>query len=122
MQLPTFSRQQFCTIARLVNYSSVAMKSNMTILCACAVTFLSLASVAVAVLPNGECSASNQTCELEDNNVIGIINGIDSAEECKQQCLDNNGFCTVFTHFGPAGAPFRETCLLLSSCLGALHI
>ena len=98
------------------------MKSTMTILCARAVTFLSLASVVVAVLPNGECSASNQTCELEDNNVIGILNGINSVEECRQQCLDNNGFCTVFSHYNSAGAPFRDTCLLLSDCLGALDI
>jgi len=93
------------------------MKFNVTILCARAVTFLSLASVVVAVLPNGECSASNKTCELENNNVIGILNGIYSVEECRQQCLDNNGFCTVFSHYNSAGAPFRDTCILLSDCL-----
>ena len=77
-------------------------------------TFVSLSSVALSVLPNGECSADNMTCKLEDNNVIGIINGVASAEECSQQCLDN---CKVFTYFGPSGVPFRDTCLLLRECL-----
>ena len=81
-------------------------------------TFVSLSSVALSVLPNGECSADNMTCKLEDNNVIGIINGVASVEECSHQCSnDNSTFCEVFTYFGPSGVPFRDTCLLLRECL-----
>ena len=80
-------------------------------------TFVALSSVAMAVLPNGECSATNMSCELESNNVIGIINGVADAEECNQQCLDNSGFCEVYTYYGSSGVPFRDACILLSDCL-----
>ena len=83
----------------------------------CVATFASLSSVAMAVLPNGECLATNMSCELEDNNVIGIINGVADAEECNQKCLENSGFCEVFTYYGPSGVPFRDACILLSDCL-----
>ena len=49
--------------------------------------------VTFGVLPNGECSAEEMVCELDNSNVIGIINGVANAEECNQQCLDNSGFC-----------------------------
>ena len=51
----------------------------------CLAAALSLSSIAVAILPNGECSADNQSCELESNNVIGIINGVASVDECLDQ-------------------------------------
>ena len=79
-------------------------------------TFVLLHGAAESVLPNGQCSASNMSCELESNNVIGIINGVANAEECNQQCLDA-GFCEVFTYYGPSGVPFRDACILLSDCL-----
>ena len=79
-------------------------------------TFVLLHDAAESVLPNGQCSATNMSCELESNNVIGIINGVANAEECNQQCLDA-GFCEVFTYYGPSGVPFRDACILLSDCL-----
>ena len=67
-----------------------------------------------AVLPNGECFVEDMTCELD--NAIGIINGVASAEDCKQQCEDNSTDCRVYSYYGQAGAPFRETCLIFNDC------
>ena len=47
-----------------------------------------------------------------------LINEIFSIETpSPPQCLGNNGFCEVYTYYGPAGVPFRDACLLLSDCL-----
>ena len=80
-------------------------------------TFVLLSSVVEAELPNGECDVYNMSCELEGDNLIGIINGVASTEECKQQCLDDAGLCEVYTYYGPAGVPFRDSCLLFTDCL-----
>ena len=92
--------------------SVVAMNPSIVLFLA---TFSLLQNAAEAVLPNGQCLATNMSCELESNNVIGIINGVANAEECSQECLDNR--CKVFTYFGPSGVPFRDSCILLSDCL-----
>jgi len=72
--------------------------------------------VAFAVLPNGECSAPGLTCELENNNVVGIQFDVASEEECKKDCEDISTGCTAFSYFGPAGSPYRDTCILFSNC------
>ena len=72
--------------------------------------------VTFGVLPNGECSAEEMVCELDNSNVIGIINDVASAEECKRDCEEHSAGCRVYSYFGSNGTPFRETCILFGSC------
>ena len=69
-----------------------------------------------AVLPNGKCSVEGMTCEFQDENLIGIIDGVTSAEECKLECENNSTECLVYSYYGSAGAPFSDTCLLFREC------
>ena len=77
---------------------------------------LMLLQVTLAELPNGNCSATGSTCELDNDNVIGILFDVESEEECRLECEDESTGCTVFTYYGPAGVPYRDTCLLFSNC------
>ena len=70
--------------------------------------------VARADLPNGECTASGFTCELD--YVLGIVNNVASEGECQQICQDNSTGCTIFSYYGQAGVPFQDTCILFSDC------
>ena len=69
-----------------------------------------------AVLPNGECSVRGYVCELDNDNLIGIIGDAASENECRQYCEDDSTGCGVYSYFGPAGVPYRDTCLLFSDC------
>ena len=73
-------------------------------------------SVTLALLPNGQCSVRDMACQLESDNVIGIINGVTSAEECKMECEDDSNNCKVYSHYGPDGYPFVDSCLLFNNC------
>ena len=73
-------------------------------------------SVTLALLPNGQCSVRDMACQLESDNVIGIINGVTSAEECKMECEDESNNCKVYSHYGPDGSPFVDSCLLFNNC------
>merc|ERR1712117_456460 len=66
-------------------------------------------------LPNGECYVNDATCVID--NLIGIVDNIISAEQCKQECKNNSTDCNVYSYYGPTGAPFRDTCLLFSDCI-----
>ena len=79
-------KSKFCHLATLY----LATMNTSIILCLAAA--LSLSSIAVAILPNGECTADNQSCELESNNVIGIINGVASVDECLDQGTNSIGW------------------------------
>ena len=70
---------------------------------------------AEAVLPNGECSVNGMTCEMDDN-FIGIADNIASAEDCKLECKNSSAECRVYSYYGPAGVPFKDTCLLFRDC------
>ena len=65
----------------------------------------------VAVLPNGLCSAENVTCEIANDNLVGIVDGASNATECRD--ISENGY---YTYFGPSGFPFTNSCLFFSSC------
>ena len=82
----------------------------------CVAVILLFLSATEAVLPNGACYVNNMTCEIDDN-FIGIVNNIMSAEQCKQECKNNSTDCNVYSYYGPTGAPFRDTCLLFSDCI-----
>ena len=89
---------------------------NSKILIQVAALLILLPLFTFADLPNGECSASGSTCELENDNVIDIIYNVASEEECRQECKDISTGCSVFSYYGPAGVPYRDTCLLFSNC------
>ena len=77
---------------------------------------LMLLQVTLAALPDGNCSTTGSTCELENDNVIGIINGVASEEECRINCEDESTGCAIFSYFGPTGMPYRDTCILYGYC------
>ena len=81
---------------------------------AAALLFLSASD---AVLPNGQCSVEGMTCKFQDENLIGIIYGVTSSEECRMECENNSTECRVYSYYGSAGAPFIDTCLLFKECL-----
>ena len=97
--------------------TSPAMEITSSISTRAVLTFLLLLSATEAVLPKGECYVNDMTCEI-DVNFIGIADNIMSAEDCKQECENNSKStgCKVYSYYGTAGAPFRDTCLLLSGC------
>ena len=67
---------------------------------------LLLPSATLALLPNGECSVPDMTCQIDNENVIGIINDAVSAQECKDECQDDSNDCMVYSYYGSAGFPF----------------
>ena len=91
------------------------MDTSLSISLHIAVTLLFL-SASNAVLPNGQCSVEGMTCKFQDENLIGIIDGVMSAEECRLECENNSTECRVYSYYGSAGAPFSDTCLLFSEC------
>ena len=79
-------------------------------------TLFLLPNFALAQLPNGACSIEEASCEIQEDNLLGILSGISSAEECRQACENNATTCEYFSYYGPTSFPFIETCLLFSSC------
>ena len=77
---------------------------------------VSLPSVSYALLPNGECTVLDMTCQLENDNVVGIVNGVTSDKECIEQCQENSTDCAVYSYYGPDGYPFVDTCVLYRNC------
>ena len=73
-------------------------------------------SFTVALLPNGQCSVQDMACQLGSDNVVGIINGIASVEDCKLECEDDSNGCKVYSYYGPNGSPFVDSCLLFHHC------
>ena len=71
----------------------------------------------LAVLPNGQCSVEEETCTLTNDNVIGMIYDVKTAEDCRKECENtSDSGCRVYSYYGPAGIPYVETCLLFSYC------
>ena len=79
-------------------------------------TLLCLPNIALAQLPNGACSIEEASCEIQEDNLLGILSGISSAEECRQACENNSTTCQYFSYYGETSFPFIETCLLFDSC------
>ena len=65
-----------------------------------------------AQLPNGQCTAEDVTCRIEDDNLVGTANGVADLSECS----DIAGEGDYLTYFGSAGFPFVDSCLYFSSC------
>ena len=92
----------FCTPFHLI-FHNLCSAMDSKILFHVAALLILLPLFTFAVLPNGECSATGSTCELENDNVIGIINNVESEEECQLECKDISTGCRVFSYYGPAG-------------------
>ena len=69
-----------------------------------------------AQLPNGLCVLEDAACEFEETNLVGIVDGITSPEECAETCKNSSPGCEIYTHFGPNSFPFVNTCLLFNGC------
>lgn len=69
--------------------------------------FFFLANVAQAVLPNGLCSSEDVTCDFEDDNLVGVAEGVATVDECRQLCEGNATDCKIFSYYGPTSFPFR---------------
>ena len=66
----------------------------------------------LAQLPNGECSAEDLVCHIQDDNLVGIVEGTANLEEC----LETQNEADFVTYFGPSGFPFVNSCLFFSAC------
>ena len=65
-----------------------------------------------AQLPNGQCSAEDLACRLQDDNLVGIVEGVANLGEC----LETQNEAEYVTFFGPLGYPFTSSCVFFSSC------
>ena len=82
-----------------------------------AVTLLSHPIGIGAQLPNGACYAEGVACEIQDDNLVGIIGNISSIDGCREVCQDDNTtLCNYITYFGPDGSPFYNDCFVYSTC------
>ena len=64
-------------------------------------TFILLASCpsdTLAQLPTGDCSLEDFACSIDDGNLIGVISGISSVEECRQACEDTTARNNIRTY------------------------
>ena len=69
--------------------------------------------------PDGTCLVDNFACEIEDDNLMGVVNGVPNITAC----LDDDAAheADYVTYFGQTGFPFVDTCLFFNACetLGA---
>ena len=54
----------------------------------------------MAQLPSGICAAENTTCEPAGDNLLGVVDGVSSVDECRVLCEDS--VCQYFSYFGPS--------------------
>ena len=70
-----------------------------------------------AQLPNDACYAEEVACEIQDDNLVGIIGNISNMVDCREACKEENTTsCNYLTFFGPASNPFYNDCFLYSTC------
>ena len=89
---------------------------GLAILLHVAVAITIFPAATLAVLPNGQCSVEDMTCEFSDSNLIGLLTGVQSAEECKTECENNSTNCKIYSYYSQGATPFTETCLLFTDC------
>ena len=57
-------------------------------------------ALAQAQLPNGACSYEDVTCAITEDNLVGLVEGVSSAEECRLICEETPGALFNSKHFG----------------------
>ena len=77
-----------------------------------AIILVSSPNSTLAKLPNGKCSAEDLVCHLQDDNLVGIIEGVVNLTECQETPNEAN----FVTYFGTSGFPFVNSCLSFSAC------
>ena len=66
-----------------------------------------------APLPDDPCITEDFACEIEEDNLVGIVDGASNITEC----LQNDAYeANYVTYFGPSGFPFVDTCLFFNAC------
>ena len=61
------------------------------------------------------CSSNNTACDNHNDNLIETVNGVDTVEECRQLCYDDQE-CEYLTHYSEHSFPLQSLCLLFRSC------
>ena len=61
------------------------------------------------------CSSNNTACDNHNDNLIETVNGVDTVEECRQLCYDDQE-CEYLTHYSEHSFPLQNLCLLFRSC------
>lgn len=80
------------------------------------VSIFLLPALTHAQLPNGACVSDYVSCAITGDNLVGLVDGVSSAEECRQFCEETPDSCEFYSYFGPASYPFDDACLLFSNC------
>ena len=91
------------------------------------VLFLIWVPFVLSSTSNLDCILDHEQCQINpghpySRNVIRTVMGVSTMEECLDLCKaevdDNYGLrlCKAFTHFGAESFPFRDSCILFSSC------
>ena len=76
---------------------------------------------------NLDCILDHEQCQIlpgTRGNIIRTVMGVSTMEKCLELCeTEDPGQgpwmgrrCTAFTHFGAESFPFRDSCILFSSC------
>ena len=61
------------------------------------------------------CTSNQTACDNHEDNVLDKIGNVQTLEECRQLCYDNQD-CDFLTYYGDQSFPLRHLCILLSSC------
>ena len=69
-----------------------------------------------AQFPNGACTIEGSTCEITDDNLVGIASDVSNVAECRQLCENNTTSCSYFTYYGPSSFPFMDACVFYDDC------
>ena len=96
--------------------SSVTFSSGMGNFGAFAASILLFPVLTQAQLPNGACSYEDVTCAITEDNLVGLVEGVSSAGECRLICEESSDSCEFYSYFGPTSFPFTQACLLFSNC------
>ena len=78
--------------------------------------FLFLLFQSVSCSSDLDCFLDHEECEIRPHNLITTVMDVLTMDQCLALCQDEFA-CVSFTHFGAESYPFRDTCMLFSSCI-----
>ena len=69
----------------------------------------------MAMVVKIDCSTNNTACDAHEGNVLDLIGGVSSVQECRRLCLDQEE-CYFLPYFNSESFPYKEMCLLMKYC------
>ena len=72
-------------------------------------------ALTITTFPPDTCLVEGQACEAGQDNLLNVIPGIESMDECKALCVDSYD-CQFVTHFGAESFPLQNYCNLYRNC------